>query len=87
MQLFLSRELIYASEAVEVVKETLLRLLNHPNLVSLVDIVRDADFPGGELNYVVWEYCDKGTLNRLLTPLPRKGPVLVMRNAVLSKHQ
>ncbi len=75
MQLFLAREFVDTDEVIDDVKESLLRLLNHPNLVSLVDIVRDTDVVGGDKDYMVWEYCNKGTLNRLLWHGPAKKQV------------
>lgn len=47
-------------------KETLLRLLNHPNLINLVAIVQDAKVGTTSKSYTVWEDCNRGTLNRLL---------------------
>lgn len=47
-------------------KDTLLQLLNHPNLLSLMDVVRDSDISAGAMDYTVWENCSRGTLNRLL---------------------
>jgi hypothetical protein len=57
-------------------KTALLRLLNHPNLVSLVDVVFND--PQASLDgYAVWEFCNKGTLNRLLTPLDNEHSLYV----------
>ena len=47
-------------------KETLLRLLNHPNLVSLVDVVQDSDAGATAKDYTVWEDCHRGSLDRRL---------------------
>ena len=48
------------------VKETLLRLLSHPNLVNLIDVVQDSNAGTMSKDYTVWENCNRGTLNRLL---------------------
>ena len=56
-------------------KDTLLQLLNHPNLVSLIDVVRDSDISAGAMDYTVWENCNRGTLNRLLYRTPDEEPV------------
>ena len=50
----------------ELAKETLLRLLNNPNLVSLVDIVQESNASASSKDYTVWEDCNGGTLNRWL---------------------
>ena len=47
-------------------KETLLRLLNHPNIVSLVDVVQESDVGVLARDFTVWEDCTGGTLNRVL---------------------
>ena len=44
----------------------MLRLLNHPNLVSLVDIVHGTQ---SGFDYTVWEHCSRGTLARPLHDL------------------
>jgi hypothetical protein len=50
--------------------ESLLRLLNHENLVSLVDIEQtEGDFP----DFMVWEYCQRGTLSRVMRACQAKG--------------
>ena len=66
VQLFLARALEDRYGVVLSTKESLLRLLNHPNLVSLVDVVCDKDVVGGDIDYTIWEYCDKGNLSQLL---------------------
>ena len=48
------------------VKETMLRLLNHPNLICLIDVVQDTNIGLKSNDYTVWEDCTGGTLNRLL---------------------
>lgn len=53
-------------------KETLLRLLNHPNLINLVAIIQDAKVGTMSKSYTVWEDCNRGTLNRLLWHEPRR---------------
>ncbi|KZF21162.1 kinase-like protein [Xylona heveae TC161] len=69
-KIFLARSFIYTLPAFAEAQESLLRLLNHPNLVSLVGIVRDREELGGDIDYAVWEYCERGTLNRLLSRRP-----------------
>lgn len=68
-------------------KETLLRLLNHPNLVSLVDVVCDKEVAGGDMDYTIWEYCDKGSLSQLIEPGNGIKPVLVRPSLLLDDHQ
>jgi hypothetical protein len=53
----------------------MLRLLNHPNLVSLVEIVREAQ-PDRGFDYMVWEYCSRGTLSRYLAMRSKDGYVV-----------
>lgn len=50
----------------DVAKETLLRLFNHPNLVCLIDVVQYTQAGLAGRGYTVWEDCVGGTLNRLL---------------------
>ncbi|KAI9709412.1 MAG: hypothetical protein M1812_007689 [Candelaria pacifica] len=69
-KLFLAQEFIDKDEIADETKETLLRLLNHPNLVSLADLQRDSLLSDQCMDYTVWDYCDKGTLNRLLWHAP-----------------
>ncbi|KAI9877657.1 MAG: hypothetical protein M1830_003176 [Pleopsidium flavum] len=76
-KLFLARQFVDSDQVIDDAKESLLRLLNHPNLVSLVDVIRDTDIVGGSVDYMVWEYCDKGTLNRLLWHGPGKQQVVI----------
>ena len=66
MQIFLAEEINDIKRVLDDSKDTLLQLLDHPNLISLVDIVRDTDISRDSADYMVWEYCDRGTLNRLL---------------------
>ncbi len=65
-QMFLAAEYIDTLGVMNEAKETLLRLLNHPNLVSLVDIIEDPNVNTRSDGYTVWEDCTRGTLNRLL---------------------
>lgn len=56
------------------------RILNHPNIVSLVDIVQAASIPGNVMpgeygNLTVWEDMDAGCLSRLV-PSPNALPDL-----------
>ncbi|KAI9775003.1 MAG: hypothetical protein M1835_005977 [Candelina submexicana] len=69
-KLFLAQEFKDKDEIADETKETLLRLLNHPNLVSLADLRRDSLISEKSKDYTVWDYCDKGTLNRLLWHAP-----------------
>ncbi|KAI9808886.1 MAG: hypothetical protein M1827_007161 [Pycnora praestabilis] len=68
-KLLLAQEFKDSHCIIDETKETLLRLLNHPNLVRLLDVVCDTDIAGGKTDYTVWEYCDKGTLSHLLSSL------------------
>lgn len=54
-------------------KETLLRLLNHPNLVCLIDVVQGINVGLKSSDYTVWEDCTGGTLNRLLYRENKQG--------------
>lgn len=65
-QVFLATEYVDHYKIMDEAKETLLRLLNHPNLISLVDVVQDTKVGLESSNYTVWEDCVGGTLNRLL---------------------
>lgn len=65
-QVFRAVEYMDTAGVMEKSKETLLRLLNHPNLVSLVAVVQDANVGMVAKSYTVWEDCNRGTLNRLL---------------------
>lgn len=65
-QTFLATEYHDNHKLMDAVKETLLRLLNHPNLISLVDVVHDTNVSLWASDYTVWEDCTGGTLNRLL---------------------
>jgi hypothetical protein len=56
---FLARAFEDRNGLVHSTKESLLRLLNHPNLVSLVDVIHDKEIAGGSIDYTIWEYCDK----------------------------
>ncbi|KAI9805933.1 MAG: hypothetical protein M1825_000547 [Sarcosagium campestre] len=47
-------------------RETVIRLYHHPNLINIVDIVWSGNLEGDERHYAVWEHCDGGTLSRLL---------------------
>lgn len=69
-KLFVSKEYHDKDGAVKVAKESLLRLLNHPNLISLVDIVNEEDGVGGQMSYMVFEFGNDGTLNRRLWRAP-----------------
>jgi hypothetical protein len=64
--MFLAAEYVDTLGVMDEAKETLLRLLNHPNLVSLIDIVQDSEICTKSKDYTVWEDCNRGTLNRLL---------------------
>ena len=66
MQTFLAAEFVDSQGVMELAKETLFRLLNHPNLVSIVDIVQEFNAGASSRGYTVWEDCNKGTLNRRL---------------------
>lgn len=79
VQLFLARALDDENTVVQSTKESLLRLLNHPNLVSLIDVIHDTDIAGGSIDYTVWEYCDKGNLSQLLESSGGKTRVFVLR--------
>ncbi|KAI9738746.1 MAG: hypothetical protein M1834_008253 [Cirrosporium novae-zelandiae] len=65
-KILLAHEFVDRNGVLEEVYDTLLGVLNHPNILSLVDIVLDADVDANALNYTVWEYADQGNLNRLL---------------------
>ena len=77
VQLFLARVLEDGTGVIHSTKESLLRLLNHPNLINLVDVVCDKDVAGAEIDYTIWEYCDKGNLSQLLGPSESMKRVLV----------
>ncbi|KAK2761805.1 hypothetical protein FQN54_001633 [Arachnomyces sp. PD_36] len=62
-RLFLAQEIRDDDGVLESASESLLRLLNHNNLVSLVDVVGSE---GDEPVFMVWEYCQSGTLSRVL---------------------
>jgi len=79
IQLFLARALEDQNMVVQSTKESLLRLLNHPNLVSLIDVIHDTDIAGGSIDYTVWEYCDKGNLSQLLESSDGMKRVFVLR--------
>jgi hypothetical protein len=64
--MFLATEYFDRYRIMDDAKETLLRLLNHPNLISLVDVVQDTNVGLNASDYTVWEDCVGGTLNRLL---------------------
>lgn len=64
--MFLATEYVDHHRIMDDAKETLLRLLNHPNLVCLVDVVQDTNVGLKCNDYTVWEDCTGGTLNRLL---------------------
>ena len=66
LQIFLARELDDANKLDSETRESLLRLLNHPNLVNLADIIYESEEDG--YNFCVWDYCDRGPLSRLLYP-------------------
>ncbi|KAH0538899.1 hypothetical protein FGG08_004555 [Glutinoglossum americanum] len=63
-KLFLAVELEDSIGLIDRVGEGLKRLLNHPNLVCLVDIARDSKVPGGGKDFLVWDKCDTN-LNKL----------------------
>jgi hypothetical protein len=64
--MFLAAEYTDQFGVMDDARETLLRLLNHPNLVCLVDVVQDTHVGLDAIDYTVWEDCVGGTLNRLL---------------------
>ena len=64
--MFLATEYVDHFKIMNDTKETLLRLLNHPNLICLVDVVQDTNVGLAASDYTVWEDCTGGTLNRLL---------------------
>ncbi|KAI0602170.1 hypothetical protein F4775DRAFT_538681 [Biscogniauxia sp. FL1348] len=59
--------------------EPLLRILNHENLVSLVDVIATQVSQSGKLGrsrwYTVWNYCDAGNLGNLLVPEEWRPPL------------
>lgn len=63
LQIFLATEFVDNLGVMSEAKETLLRLLNHPNLVSLIDVVQDSDAGMTAKEYTVWEDCNQGSLN------------------------
>ncbi|KAI9658207.1 MAG: hypothetical protein M1829_006811 [Trizodia sp. TS-e1964] len=65
-KIFLAQEFEDTQGIVEEMREPLLRLLTHPNIVSLIDIVRDSDIVAYARDYTVWEDADMGNLNRVL---------------------
>ncbi|MCJ1461555.1 hypothetical protein MMC07_000152, partial [Pseudocyphellaria aurata] len=65
-KIFRAVEYIDPAGVMDETKEMLLWLLNHPNLVSLVAVVQDANVGSTAKSYAVWEDCNRGTLNRLL---------------------
>lgn len=56
-------------------KDILLRVLNHPNLVNLIDVVQATDGKNIAKGYTVWDDCNRGTLNRLLFHEQGQEPV------------
>lgn len=87
VQLFLARALEDRNGVIQNTRESLLRLLNRPNLVSLVDVVCDKDVAGGDIDYTLWEYCDKGNLSQLLGPSEGIKQVLVLLNLLSDDQQ
>ena len=75
--MFLAGEFINRQGIIEDAKDTLLRLYDHPNLVCLVDIVLDTNIGKTAKDYMVWEDCDGGTLNRLLWRADVQEPLCV----------
>lgn len=82
VQLFLARAYEDRNGLINSTKESLLRLLNHPNLVSLIDVIQDTDIAGGNIDYTVWEYCDRGSLSLLLGQTDSIKRVLVLQAVV-----
>ncbi|MCJ1261463.1 hypothetical protein MMC22_001327 [Lobaria immixta] len=73
--IFRAAEYVDAAGMMDESKETLLRLLNHPNLINLVAIVQDAKVRTTSKSYTVWEDCNRGTLNRLLWHEPGRRQI------------
>jgi hypothetical protein len=65
IKLFLAAEFHDPEKLTQTLRTSLLSLLNHPNLITCVDIVC-ATKDDGENDYAVWEHCDAGTLHNLL---------------------
>ncbi|SLM41063.1 Serine/threonine/dual specificity protein kinase, catalytic domain [Lasallia pustulata] len=74
-KIFLGQEFVDNKGVIDDAKDTLLQLLNHPNLLSLMDVVRDSDISAGAMDYTVWENCSRGTLNRLLYHTVDEDPI------------
>jgi hypothetical protein len=65
-QLFLAREYRDPLKVLPEIKDSLQAILNHPNIVNLVDVVPDYSELGGGFDYMVWEVCEKGSLAQVL---------------------
>ncbi|KAI9788080.1 MAG: hypothetical protein M1833_003125 [Piccolia ochrophora] len=65
-KIFLAQEFCDDLDIIHDVQESLLRLLNHPNVINLVDIVKDSKNLEGGIDFAVWEWCDQGSLSRLM---------------------
>ena len=65
-QVFRAAEYVDETGLMDDAKATLLRVLNHPNIISLIDVVQAQNTGSTAKDYTVWEDCNRGTLNRLL---------------------
>lgn len=73
--MFRAAEYVDGTDLIEDAKEILLQVLNHPNIICLIDVVQAKNAGSTAKAYTVWEDCNRGTLNRLLWHEPGQNQV------------